>query len=93
MIITNHEKQPNTRIIFSQAYEMSKSPRGHACIINIQQGRKGTDHDRDKMKELLEQLDFQVQVYNDEDDLSAKVKYFIGLYCVTYIHLLNKQVK
>lgn len=57
---------------------MNRIPRGNAIIINVNEvvgrgPRKGTDIDRDNMKNLLTQLDFDVQVYNDIDGLSARV--------------------
>lgn len=56
---------------------MSKPQRGKALIINIKyrgkQRRKGTDVDRDNLKELFKQLGLEVNVYNDKDDLTAEV--------------------
>jgi len=57
---------------------MNKSCRGIACIINIfkvhgMEERNGTDVDRDRLKQLFEQLHFGVKVFNDADDLRAEV--------------------
>ena len=56
-------------------------PRGQALIINVNEvsekpPRRGTDIDRDNLKNLLTQLHFQVTVYNDADDLTALVSFF-----------------
>lgn len=67
---------------------MTKQIRGNACIINVHTikpndgkdqppPRIGTDHDRDKMKELLDQLKFKVTVYNDNDGLNAEVNFLL----------------
>jgi len=55
---------------------MDKNCRGIACIINVYQvlqstPRYGTDMDRDRLKQLFEQLHFSVKVCND--GLDAKV--------------------
>jgi len=46
--------------------------------------RNGTNVDRDRLKELFEQLHFHVVVFNDEDGLSASVGYvaLVVYYCV-----------
>jgi len=61
---------------------MDKERRGTVCIINVfevrlpgMKPRNGTDVDRDRLKELFEQLHFDVVVFNDEDDLSATVRW------------------
>jgi len=61
---------------------MDKERRGTVCIINVfevrllgMKPRDGTDVDRDRLKELFEQLHFDVVVFNDEDDLSATVRW------------------
>ena len=53
--------------------------RGLVCIINVKHvigtdDRTGTDIDRDNLRELWTQLGFEVFVYNDEDDLTVKVR-------------------
>lgn len=69
-----------TRQFYNQnkdkSYRMIGMPRGQALIINVNEvlekpPRRGTDIDRDNLKNLLEQLHFQVTIYNDEDDLTA----------------------
>ncbi|XP_064611809.1 caspase-2-like [Liolophura sinensis] len=62
---------------YKSAYPMNRIPRGNAIILNVNEvvgrgPRKGTDIDRDNMKNLLTQLDFDVQVYNDIDGLTAR---------------------
>lgn len=59
---------------------MRRLPRGKALIINVNEvegkpPRRGTDIDRDNLYHLLRQLHFDVQVYNDKDGLTAKVRY------------------
>jgi len=61
---------------------MDNNCRGIACIINVYQvsqttPRHGTHVDRDRLKQLFEQLCFRVEAYNDEDDLRAEVSYLI----------------
>lgn len=63
-----------------QSYAMRRLPRGKALIINVNEvegkpPRRGTDIDRDNLYHLLRQLHFDVQVYNDKDGLTAKVRY------------------
>jgi len=65
---------------------MYKTRRGIACIINVflavgQTDRNGTDTDRNRLKLLFEQLHFDVRVFNDGDDLSARV---------SYLHVMSK---
>ncbi|XP_076451833.1 uncharacterized protein LOC143287605 [Babylonia areolata] len=69
-----------TRQFYNQmkdkSYRMVGMPRGQALIINVNEvlekpPRRGTDIDRDNLKNLLEQLHFQVTIYNDQDDLTA----------------------
>jgi len=57
---------------------MNKECRGIACIINVYRtvglpDRDGTNVDRDRLKELFEQLHFRVKIFNDDDGLSAEV--------------------
>ena len=64
---------------------MDKECRGIACIINVFRSvghpdRRGTDVDRDRLKQLFEQLHFRVVVYNDEDGLSAEVSWLLRLF-------------
>ena len=61
---------------------MNKRRRGIVCIINActfsvsrMAERVGTDVDRDRLKQLFEQLHFHVRPYNDYDGLAAKVSY------------------
>ena len=59
---------------------MNKSQRGIACIINVfkaqgQTVRNGTHVDCERLQLLFQQLHFDVKVYNDEDGLSADVRY------------------
>lgn len=74
---------------------MNKRCRGIACILNVfkvrrQPDRHGTDVDRDRLKQLFQQLHFRVQVYNDEDGLRAEVSY-LALNCHAgirrYVHM------
>ena len=65
---------------YAQVYSIDKTCRGIACIINVNnvrgmERRYGTDVDRDRLKQLFQQLHFRVQVYNDEDGLRAEVSY------------------
>lgn len=57
---------------------MQRLPRGKALIINVNEviskpPRRGTDIDRDNLHNLLKQLHFDVQVFNDKDGLTAQV--------------------
>ena len=57
---------------------MDKTVRGKALILNVQfkdhnVSRKGTDVDRDNLKQLFEQLHLDVTVHNDEDGLTVEV--------------------
>ena len=68
---------------------MDNKCRGTVCIINVfnvhgMAPRNGTNVDRDRLKELFEQLHFHVVVFNDEDGLSASVGYvaLVVCYCV-----------
>ncbi|XP_062603141.1 caspase-2-like [Saccostrea cucullata] len=59
------------------SYAMRRLPRGKALIINVNEvegkpPRRGTDIDRDNLHNLLNQLHFDVKVYNDCDGLAAK---------------------
>lgn len=79
---------------------MRRLPRGKALIINVNEvegkpPRRGTDIDRDNLYHLLRQLHFDVQVYNDKDGLTAKVRYLKTsfwssekLYVVRYSRIL-----
>ena len=64
---------------------MDKAVRGKALIVNVQFKdhtlyREGTDVDRENLKQLFEQLQLEVTVYNDEDGLTAVVgaKWMLG---------------
>jgi len=70
---------------------MNRKCRGIACIINVfkvrdMSERNGTDVDRDRLKELFEQLHFCVKVFNDEDDLCAKVSCLADISALCYTH-------
>ena len=57
---------------------MNKRSRGKAVIFNIvsifgRKPRKGSDVDRDKLYEMFLQLNFDVQIFNDADGLTAEV--------------------
>ncbi|XP_062591808.1 caspase-8-like [Saccostrea cucullata] len=59
------------------SYAMRRLPRGKALIINVNEvegkpPRRGTDIDRDNLHNLLNQLHFDVKVYNDCNGLAAK---------------------
>ncbi|XP_071109300.1 caspase-2-like [Haliotis cracherodii] len=72
-----------------KSYPMQRLPRGKALIINVNEviskpPRRGTDIDRDNLHNLLKQLHFDVQVFNDKDGLTAqgivaKLKMFSSL--------------
>lgn len=61
---------------------MYKNPRGQCLIINIYQiagmpPRRWSDRDTDALKQLFEQLLFNVHVYTDSThDLTSKVYFF-----------------
>ncbi|CAF0938229.1 unnamed protein product [Brachionus calyciflorus] len=63
---------------FKQCYPMYKNPRGQCLIINIYQitgmpPRRWSDRDTDALKQLFEQLLFNVNVYTDSThDLSIQ---------------------
>jgi len=71
---------------------MDNKCRGTVCIINVfkvhgMAPRNGTNVDRERLKELFEQLHFHVVVFNDEDGLSASVGYvaLVVYYCVRVV--------
>ncbi|KAK3104824.1 hypothetical protein FSP39_011023 [Pinctada imbricata] len=62
---------------YRKAYSLRKIPRGKALIINVNEvigkpARRGTDIDRDNLRNLLTQLHFEVTVYDDQDGLTAQ---------------------
>ena len=76
---------------------MDKKQRGKALIINlkdfshktmIEKSRKGTDVDRDRLKDLWQWLGFQVTVYNDDDDIDDGEVQFSILFSL-YTHCKN----
>jgi len=71
---------------------MNSRCRGVACIINVQEDRCGTDLDRDRLQQLFHQLHFDVEIYNDADGLSAKVRIvcLLGLPLLFTISLLSE---
>jgi hypothetical protein len=70
-----------------EAYPMSYSERGIACIINVKKDdsdRQGTDVDRDNLEKLFTGMHFTVKCYNKCDGLSGdeiiqKIKDTAGL--------------
>ena len=61
---------------------MHKKPRGSALIINVQflgqnGQRLGTDVDRDNLRSLFQQLNFNVMDYSDNFGLQADVGCFV----------------
>jgi len=74
---------------------MHKPCRGIACIINVyrvngMKDRNGTNVDRDRLKEMLVQLHFDVRVFNDDNGLSKDVSYRTTI--VLYVDLLCRSV-
>ena len=58
---------------------MNQAKRGKVVIFNImsifgRKPRKGTDVDRDKLRDLFADLNFDVLIYNDADGLTAEVR-------------------
>jgi len=65
-----------------KCYQMFKNPRGECIIVNIYQiagmpPRRWSDRDTDALKQLFEQLLFNVHVYTDfTHDLTSQVSSF-----------------